>query len=63
MSNQNKNEKLIAINAVQKKLLGKKLSYKEIYSIIDEISHERLGDIITTYFAAGSFKEGYSTHE
>lgn len=63
MSNQNENVKRVAINAVQKKLLGKKLSYKEIYSIMDEIASERFGDVLTTYFVAGSFKEGYTDNE
>jgi len=56
-------EKIIAIKAIQKKLLGKKLSYREVYSIMDEISHQRLSDILTTYFVASSFKEGYSSQE
>lgn len=52
-----------AIKAIQKKLLGKKLSYHEIYTIMDEIAHERLSDILTTYFVAASFKEGYTPTE
>lgn len=56
-------EKLTAIKAIQKKLLGKKLSYHEIYSIMDEIAHERLSEVLTTYFVASSFKEGYSPEE
>lgn len=56
-------KKNIAIKAIQKKLLGKKLTYKEIYTIMDEIAHEKLSDILTTYFVASSFKEGYSPEE
>lgn len=56
-------EKLMAIEAIQKKLLGKKLSYREIYAVMDEISHEKLSDVLTTYFVASSFKEGYSPQE
>lgn len=56
-------EKLLAISAIQKKLLGKKLTYKEIYTIMDEISHEKLSDVLTTYFVASSFKEGYTPQE
>jgi putative thymidine phosphorylase len=56
-------EKLIAIEAIQKKLLGKKLSYREIYAIMDEIAHEKLTDVLTTYFVASSFKEGYTPQE
>lgn len=63
MSNFLSQSKLTAIKAVQKKLLGKKLSYKEIFTVMDEISRERFGDVLTTYFVAGSFKEGYSIHE
>lgn len=56
-------EKLMAIGAIQKKLLGKKLSYREIYAIMDEIAHEKLSDVLTTYFVASSFKEGYTPQE
>jgi AMP phosphorylase len=56
-------EKLMAIEAIQKKLLGKSLSYREIYAVMDEISHEKLSDVLTTYFVASSFKEGYSPQE
>lgn len=52
-----------AVNAIQKKLLGKKLTYREIYAIMDEISHQRLSDVLTTYFVASSFKEGFSEDE
>lgn len=62
MNDQN-SKKLIAIKAIQKKLLGKKLSYHEIYTIMDEIANERLSEILTTYFVASSFKEGYTPQE
>lgn len=52
-----------AIAAIKKKLLGKSLNYKEIFSLMDEVSHERLGPILTTYFVAAGFKEGFSTQE
>ena len=52
-----------ALKAIQKKLLGKKLNYKEIFSIMDEISHERLGDILTTYFAASGYSKGFTYDE
>jgi len=55
--------KHVAVEAIKKKLLGKELSYKEIFSIMDEISHERLGDVLTTYFAAAGFTEGFSADE
>jgi len=56
-------EKLLAIESIQKKLLGKKLSYREIYAVMDEISQEKLSDVLTTYFVASSFKEGYTPQE
>ncbi|MEK7633361.1 MAG: thymidine phosphorylase [Patescibacteria group bacterium] len=56
-------EKLMAIEAIQKKLLGKKLNYQEVYAIMDEIAHEKLSDVLTTYFVASSFKEGYTPQE
>ncbi|MBI3619927.1 hypothetical protein HY214_02170 [Candidatus Roizmanbacteria bacterium] len=59
----NSENHLKAVKALQQKLLGKKLSYREIYTLMDEISHRRLGDILTTYFVASSFKEGYSAEE
>jgi len=55
--------KHVAVEAIKKKLLGKALSYKEIFSIMDEISHERLGDVLTTYFAAAGFTEGFTPDE
>ena len=56
-------EKLLAIDAIQKKLLGKKLNYPEVYAIMDEIAKEKLSDVLTTYFVASSFKEGYTSQE
>ncbi|MEK7177575.1 MAG: thymidine phosphorylase, partial [Patescibacteria group bacterium] len=44
-------------------LLGKKLTYPEIYAVMDEIAQEKLSDVLTTYFVASSFKEGYSPQE
>lgn len=46
-----------AIDAIKKKLVGKTLSYGEIYSIMDEIASEKLSPVLTTYFAAAVFKE------
>lgn len=55
--------KALALSAIRKKLLGKKLTYKEIYAIMDEISTEKFGDILTTYFAASGYSEGFSNEE
>lgn len=52
-----------ALKAIQKKLVGKKLSYKEIYAIMDEIANDRLGDILTTYFAASGYSRGFTYDE
>lgn len=52
-----------ALSAIQKKLVGKTLSYKEIYAIMDAISKRRLGDILTTYFAASGYSKGFTNQE
>lgn len=57
------NQNLRALAAIKKKLLGKKLSYKDIYALMDEVAHEKLGPILTTYFVAAGFKEGFSDLE
>ena len=59
----NSEKQLQAIKSIQKKLLGKKLTYREIYTLMDEIAHRRLSDVLTTYFAASSFKEGFTPDE
>jgi len=56
-------EKHQAINAIRKKLIGKDLNYKEIYAIMDQISQDKLGDVLTTYFAASGFSKGFSDEE
>ncbi|MGE5042425.1 MAG: thymidine phosphorylase [Candidatus Levyibacteriota bacterium] len=56
-------EKNLALKAIQKKLIGKKLSYREIYAIMDEIAKDRLGDILTTYFVASGYSKGFSNEE
>lgn len=52
-----------ALSAIKKKLLGKKLSYNEIFNLMDEVGHERLSPILTTYFVAAGFKNGFSDQE
>ena len=62
----NKNQQsqsMEALSAIKKKLLGKHLNYREIFSLMDEIGHEKLGPILTTYFVAAGFKEGFSSQE
>lgn len=53
----------LAIESIRKKLVGKKLTYDEIYAIMDEISHNRLGDVLTTYFAASGYSKGFTNEE
>lgn len=62
-STNNSQNQIDAVKSIQKKLLGKKLSYQEIYRLMDEISNNRLSDILTTYFVAASFKEGFTPEE
>lgn len=54
---------LKALTAIRKKLIGKRLNYKEIYSIMDQIAKEKLGNILTTYFAASGYSNGFSDQE
>lgn len=57
------NARQVAISAIKKKLVGKSLSYHEIFTIMDEIASERLGQVLTTYFTAAGFKEGFNDEE
>ncbi len=52
-----------ALKAIQKKLVGKELNYKEIYSIMDQIAKDKLGDVLTTYFVASGYSEGFTREE
>lgn len=60
---QHENKRLEVVKSIQKKLLGKTLNYKEVYGLMDEIAHDHLGDVLTTYFVASSFKEGFTADE
>ncbi len=57
------NNQQLAVDAIKKKLTGKRLSYHEVFAIMDEIANERLGPVLTTYFAAAGFKEGFNDEE
>lgn len=57
---ENKN---LALEAIRKKLLGKELTYKEIYAIMDQIAEDRLGDVLTTYFVASGYSKGFTNDE
>ncbi|MEK7571057.1 MAG: thymidine phosphorylase [Patescibacteria group bacterium] len=52
-----------SLEAIQKKITGERLTYKEIFAIMDDISHNRLGDILTTYFSAAGYSQGFSNEE
>lgn len=52
-----------ALEAIRRKLVGKTLTYKEIYAVMDEIAHNRMGDILTTYFAASGYSKGFTNEE
>ncbi|OGH21307.1 MAG: hypothetical protein A2958_00715 [Candidatus Levybacteria bacterium RIFCSPLOWO2_01_FULL_38_13] len=52
-----------ALEAIQKKLVGKRLTYKEVFAVMDEIARNRLGDVLTTYFAASGFAKGFTNKE
>jgi putative thymidine phosphorylase len=56
-------EHMTALDAIRKKLRGRPLDYKEVYALMDEIAHERLGDVLTAYFVAAGFKDGFSADE
>ncbi len=56
-------EKAKSIQAIKKRLLGKKLSYKEFYQIYADISSGILTRTETTYFVASGFMREYSNKE
>ncbi len=53
----------LALQAIQKKLLGKRLSYEEIFAIMDQISKDRMSQVLTTYFAASGYSKGFTNTE
>ena len=53
----------LALQAIRKKLVGKKLNYNEIFAIMDAISHDRFSPILTTYFAASGYSKGFTDEE
>src|SRR6266700_8322457 len=56
-------EETLALQAIRKKLVGKKLNYQEIFAIMDSIGHGRLSPILTTYFAASGYSKGFTDEE
>jgi AMP phosphorylase len=57
------NEAALALEAIQNKLSGKRLTYKEIYAVMDQIAQKKLGNVLTTYFAASGYTKGFSNEE
>lgn len=53
----------LALEAIRKKLLGKTLNYHEIYAVMDQIARDKLGDVLTTYFAASGYSHGFTIDE
>ncbi len=56
-------QEILALQAIQKKLVGKRLNYEEIFAVMDAISHERLSQVLTTYFAASGYAKGFTNEE
>lgn len=63
MNNINEQNIVLAKKSIQKKLIGKSLTSKEIYNIIDLISQKKLSQTLIAYFAAASFRGGFSDQE
>lgn len=56
-------ERIIAIEAIKKKLVGRALTYEDSYAVMSQFSKKELGDIFVAYFTAASFKEGFTDDE
>jgi len=56
-------QKILAVEAIKKKLVGKRINYDEAFAIMDEFSTRGLGDVFVAYFAASSFKNGFNIEE
>lgn len=52
-----------SIQAIRKRLLGKRLTYREIYSIISDIVTDQLSKVQITYFVASGFMNEYTDEE
>lgn len=52
-----------AIEGIKKKLLGGKLKYEEVFSIVKDIANDQLGPILTTYYAAAGYSPGFDEEE
>jgi AMP phosphorylase len=56
-------ESASSVKAIKKRLLGKKLNYNEIHSIVADIVAGRLNKIQLTYFVASGFMLDYTDNE
>jgi len=56
-------ERAKSIQAIKKRLLGKKLKYQDFYQIFSDISKGILTRTETTYFVASSFMHSYTNQE
>ena len=52
-----------SVTYIREKLFKKELSYEKIYSIMYDITHDRLTDIEKTYFVAAGFENGWTIKE
>ena len=52
-----------SLQHIRDKLYGKRLSYIELYHIMDDITHDRLTAIEKTYFVAAGFTRGFTNEE
>lgn len=52
-----------SLKHIRDKLYGKELTYKEMYHIIDDITHDRLSEVEKTYFVSAGFANGFTTNE
>lgn len=52
-----------SIRHIHDKLMGKHLSYEDLYHIISDITHDRLTDIEKTYFVAACYTKGLDVDE
>ena len=52
-----------SVKYIRDKLLGKKLSYKELYHIIEDITEDRLTEVEKTYFVSAGYINGWDIEE
>ncbi len=52
-----------SVKHIRDKLHGKHLTYRELYHIMDDITHDRLSAIEKTYFVAAGFSNGWKPEE